>query len=406
MNSQNDLIDYRELIGRYSFAEHAKRADQYFSSLKVDSPVARKPFADSDEASELCAGISALIKGLGLFRGARVLDFGAGTCWLSKILALLGCQVTAVDVSSSALDLGRQVIQSDPIGSKLPIDFSSIADSRLPFADGSFDRVICFDALHHVPDQARAIAEFGRVLGDGGIAALNEPGPDHSRQAQSQFEMRNYGVIEADVYIEELIAEALKGGFSKASLAIFTVTPMFLDLQSFNDFLEDRALTSVGARELAKTVQESFRTRRVFFLEKGDSSAHLDSRTRAGLHATLELKTRYQKSGLKLSGEARNTGKVTWLPSGSGLGEVNLGVHLSGAQGTTLALDYARFPLSSQPIRPGESVAIDIEVPYPEAVDHGQLVFDLVAEGISWFELMGSAPIKIAFDAGATEGHF
>ncbi len=35
---------------------------------------------------------------------------------------------------------------------------------RLPFADGTFDRIIMVDALHHVHNQAETIAELWRVL--------------------------------------------------------------------------------------------------------------------------------------------------------------------------------------------------------------------------------------------------
>ena len=44
--------------------------------------------------------------------------------------------------------------------------------AQLPFADGTFDLITSFDVLQHVSDEhdARAIAEFHRVLRPGGIA--------------------------------------------------------------------------------------------------------------------------------------------------------------------------------------------------------------------------------------------
>jgi SAM-dependent methyltransferase len=47
----------------------------------------------------------------------------------------------------------------------------------LPFADASFDLVLCAHVLEHVPDDRRAIAEFHRVLAPGGTAVLQVP-PD------------------------------------------------------------------------------------------------------------------------------------------------------------------------------------------------------------------------------------
>jgi SAM-dependent methyltransferase len=45
----------------------------------------------------------------------------------------------------------------------------------LPFADASFDLLICSHVLEHVTDDRRALAEFRRVLGPEGRALLQHP---------------------------------------------------------------------------------------------------------------------------------------------------------------------------------------------------------------------------------------
>ena len=52
--------------------------------------------------------------------------------------------------------------------------------TRLPFADGSFDRMIAAEVLEHIPDDAAAIAELARVLQPGGTMAVTVPayGPE------------------------------------------------------------------------------------------------------------------------------------------------------------------------------------------------------------------------------------
>lgn len=46
---------------------------------------------------------------------------------------------------------------------------------RLPFADGSFDAVGCFLALHLIPEPFRALAEMIRVVAPGGRIAISAP---------------------------------------------------------------------------------------------------------------------------------------------------------------------------------------------------------------------------------------
>ena len=47
--------------------------------------------------------------------------------------------------------------------------------TRLTFADGSFDHLLCFEVFEHVPDFAAAFAECGRVLRPGGRMLFSAP---------------------------------------------------------------------------------------------------------------------------------------------------------------------------------------------------------------------------------------
>jgi SAM-dependent methyltransferase len=46
---------------------------------------------------------------------------------------------------------------------------------RLPFADGTFDRIIASEVMEHIPDDAAAAAELARVLRPGGTIAVTVP---------------------------------------------------------------------------------------------------------------------------------------------------------------------------------------------------------------------------------------
>ena len=66
-----------------------------------------------------------------------------------------------------------------------------------------------------------------------------------------------------------------------------------------------------------------------------------------------------------------------------------LGAQLCDASGALIERDYARAWLP-RAIAGGEQAAVPIEVPAPAEPGRYLLKFDLVSEGIDWFEACGS----------------
>jgi hypothetical protein len=77
----------------------------------------------------------------------------------------------------------------------------------------------------------------------------------------------------------------------------------------------------------------------------------------------------------------------------SGRRLVRLGAQLCAPDGTLLNLDHARAWLP-RPIGPNDEADVTIEVPTPEQPGKYTLKFDLVSEGIDWFERCGS-PVTV-----------
>lgn len=69
-----DLIDVKELLQRFSPEEHLSRAEAYFSRIAEDALLLRKPFFGISDTQQVLYGLSALLDGLNLFPGARILD--------------------------------------------------------------------------------------------------------------------------------------------------------------------------------------------------------------------------------------------------------------------------------------------------------------------------------------------
>src|SRR4029077_20857536 len=100
---------------------------------------------------------------LGLSRGARVLDVGAGTGKLTRGLVALGFKAVAVEPGAPRLDeLRRAVPEAEA--------YEGPAES-IPLADESVDAAFAGQAFHWF-DRERAVPELHRVIRAGGGLAL------------------------------------------------------------------------------------------------------------------------------------------------------------------------------------------------------------------------------------------
>ena len=99
--------------------------------------------------------------------GKPILDIGCGPGALAKALAADGAAVTGVDPGAAALARARAAV---PGGR-----FETASGEALPFPEASFQGAVMLNALHHVPDPARALAEAARVLRPGYALVVVEP---------------------------------------------------------------------------------------------------------------------------------------------------------------------------------------------------------------------------------------
>lgn len=109
--------------------------------------------------------------------GNRVLDVGCGDGRHAFEAVKRGADVVAVDADGAVLKSVRDMFAALTAAGMAGGDALTVnADAlRLPFPDGSFDRVIAAEVLEHLTADESALGEIARVLAPGGLLAVTVP---------------------------------------------------------------------------------------------------------------------------------------------------------------------------------------------------------------------------------------
>lgn len=109
-------------------------------------------------------------------RGASILEFGAGTGSLLKILRGAGFtgRITAADILARPSDIGGDIhwIEGD-------------LNEPLPVGDDSFDAVISTEVVEHLENPRAMFREFARLLRPGGVLIVTTPNQESLRSLLS-----------------------------------------------------------------------------------------------------------------------------------------------------------------------------------------------------------------------------
>jgi ubiquinone/menaquinone biosynthesis C-methylase UbiE len=106
----------------------------------------------------------------GLRRGADVLEVAPGPGHLAIEMARSGFRVTGVDLSRSFVEIANTSARRAGVS----VDFRHGDALDLPFADESFDMIVCQAAFKNFAQPVRALDEMFRVLRTGGTAVIHD----------------------------------------------------------------------------------------------------------------------------------------------------------------------------------------------------------------------------------------
>ena len=96
-----------------------------------------------------------------------VLECACGTGLLSAVIAEKCRQLTATDFSEKMLKKAEKNCRAFRNITYAPADITA-----LPFADGSFDKVVAGNVIHLLDNPTKALGELNRVCKDGGMLII------------------------------------------------------------------------------------------------------------------------------------------------------------------------------------------------------------------------------------------
>ena len=367
-----------------------------------------KPFLggtgyDVDRALVDITFFSSIVSSIPCGPGSLVLDLGSGPCWISDWLQKLRFRTLSVDLSEDMLKIGRK---------RLAIGSALLAGdmAALPLQNHSVDAIVCYSALHHVPNWTAAVREAFRVLKPGGVLVLQEPGRGHSREAESRAQMEQFGVLEQDLPASVLCEECRLAGFTRTvvrpvaelSFGRSRILPPYPFWKEAPRLFARKRLSRITAT-IVEGLLNLVSPFHIVVAVKGNAwadSRRPDTMVARFLHVNCPSSTEVGRATPFIV-KILNTGLTRWLAKTDTArrGQVRLGVSLVDEQSRLRNMDFLRFDLPRN-VEPGNPVEIAGEIPAFSEPFRGALRFDLVAEGVHWFSARGSKPFVHPFRVG------
>ena len=390
-------VERRELLERTEAYNAA--AEKYFAEHTDPRFLLDKPFSDIAGFPEHLIRTGTLMAAGRIQPEDTVVEIGAGTCWLSHFLNRYGCRTVSVDVSRTALDVGRRLFEREPSTNwSLDPRFVPYDGHTLPLDDAMCDCVLVYDAFHHIPNQRAILAEMHRILRPRGMVVMSEPGVGHADTPASIAE-RETGVLENELVVADMAALAKTIGFHDTTLLVST--PYFrheIPAGKLGVFAG-----GAGFHQYWAPFSQHLMVHHYILMYRGPNVRATDRPGDAALLATIGIEEPTGGGGRQSAGKpgrviisVENRGDAAWLHAES-KGWTRLGGHLFAVENGARELvdfDWLRVGFEAD-VEPNDRVVVEVHLPPIERPGSYEVEFDVVLEGVTWFAKRGSQLAKL-----------
>ena len=109
-------------------------------------------------------GASSLLLDVACGSGGPALHLGKQT----------GCEIVGVELYAEAVAAGNRMALEAALEARARF-VQADASLSLPFESGTFDAILCIDAINHLPNRHRVLADWARLLKAGGRLLFTDP---------------------------------------------------------------------------------------------------------------------------------------------------------------------------------------------------------------------------------------
>lgn len=202
----DDYEKIREAEGRGS------NGDEFYLSLPYKDTTGRNRKQWSIRSKSFDALLRCVLKRMA--PGSRILDLGAGNCWMSFQLSLAGYRMCAVDLLTNRNDgLAAAAHFRSHLSADIPRFQAEL--QNLPFSSNQFDAAIFNASFHYSEDYEKTLTEGLRCLKRGGqLIIMDTPwysseryGDQMVAERQSLFQ-KQYKTASASIRSLEFLTDA------------------------------------------------------------------------------------------------------------------------------------------------------------------------------------------------------
>ena len=167
----SEAVPSREAASRHYDANYDNFQTELYAQIRREAfgeDIGQSSWLTADEQDKF-------LSWLNLSSGKTLLDVACGSGGpVLRIAEATGCSVVGVDVHEQAIATANSLAAQRGLSERARFQVADAA-AQLPLPDASFDAITCIDAINHLPNRQRVLADWARLLKPGGRLLFTDP---------------------------------------------------------------------------------------------------------------------------------------------------------------------------------------------------------------------------------------